>query len=192
MSADDTEKLLPFSVVSLTKNAAPQLKEILQSTLPPVFNFLKSAFIFLEGIEVDKALKNLDWMRETSLEKSKDIQFLEKFIIISRLHASGENRSRHSMDYEWPKSLDAYASKGLQIWQYPIQFSKYLVFLSQFQIKSHLEIGVAHGGAFIFSVEHLNRLNPSPKSYCIDGVAPSPLVKHYLKKRDSLPSRQKL
>jgi hypothetical protein len=124
MSADDTEKLLPFSVVSLTKNAAPQLKEILRSTLPPVFNVLKSAFLFLEGIEVDKALKNLDRMRETSLEKLNDIQFLEKFIINSGLHVSGGNGSFHNMDYEWPKSLDAYVGKGLQIWQYPIQFSK--------------------------------------------------------------------
>jgi hypothetical protein len=63
-------------------------------------------------------------MRETPLEKLNDIHFLEKFIIISGLHASGGNGSDHSMDNEWPKSLDAYVGKGLQIWQYPIQFSK--------------------------------------------------------------------
>jgi hypothetical protein len=33
-------------------------------------------------------------------------------------------------------------------------------------------------------VEYLNRLNPSLKSDCIDGVAPSLLVKHYSKKRE--------
>ncbi|MEB3317352.1 MAG: class I SAM-dependent methyltransferase [Cyanobacteriota bacterium] len=183
MKADNPKKLLPFSVVRLTKNSAPKLKEILRSTFPPIFNAFKSAFAILEGVEVDKALQNLDRMREMPLQKLTDVQFLENFIIDAGLHASGGDGNHDSIDYEWPKSLDAYVGKGLQTWQYPIQYGKYLVFLSQFQIKSHLEIGVAYGGAFVFSTEYLNRFNAPLSSYCIDVVPPSLLVEHYAKKR---------
>ena len=41
--------------------------------------------------------------------------------------------------------------------QYPIQFSKYLVDLSQLKISSYLEIGVRHGGTFVTTVEYLTK-----------------------------------
>ena len=184
MRDGNAQKLLPFSVVSLTKTAAPQLKELLRSRLPPIFNALKSTFVFLETVEVANALKSIDRMKEIPLSKLSDIDYLENFIISSGLHASGGDGSYDSIEYEWPRSLDAFVGKGLQIWQYPTQFSKYLVFLSQFHIKSHLEIGVAYGGAFVFSAEYLKRFNPSLTSYCIDVVSPSVLVKCYSRKRD--------
>lgn len=183
MADDTSEKLLPFSVVSFTKNSAPQLKELLRAYLPPVFKVLKSTFSLLESLEVDNALKNVERMKTIPLEKLKNVHFLHDFIISAGLHASGGDGRHDSEEYEWPRTLDAFVGKGLQIWQYPTQFSKYLVFLSQFQIKSHLEIGVAYGGTFVFSAEYLNRLDPSLTSYCIDVVSPSLLVDHYARKR---------
>ena len=184
MRVANAQKLLPFSVVSLTKTAAPQLKELLRSRLPPIFNALKSSFVFLETVEVVNALKSIDRMKDIPLSKLRDVDYLESFIISSGLHASGGDGNYDSIEYEWPRSLDAFVGKGLQIWQYPIQFSKYLVFLSQFHIQSHLEIGVAYGGAFVFSAEYLKRFNPSLTSYCIDVVSPSLLVECYSRKRD--------
>jgi cephalosporin hydroxylase len=184
MKNGNAQKLLPFSVVSLTKTAAPQLKELLRSRLPPIFTALKSTFVFLETVEVANALKSIDRMKEIPLATLSDIDYLENFIISSGLHASGGDGSYDSIEYEWPRSLDAFVGKGLQIWQYPTQFSKYLVFLSQFHIKSHLEIGVAYGGAFVFSAEYLKRFNPSLTSYCIDVASSSVLVKCYSRKRD--------
>lgn len=183
MAVDTPEKLLPFSLVSFTKNSAPQLKELLRAYLPPVFKILKSSFLILERLEVNKALRNVERMKTTPLEKLKNVHFLHDFIISAGLHASGGDGRHDNEEYEWPKTLDAFVGRGLQIWQYPTQFSKYLVFLSQFQIKSHLEIGVAYGGTFVFSAEYLNRLNSSLTSYCIDVVSPSLLIEHYARKR---------
>lgn len=123
-------------------------------------------------------------MKEIPLAKLSDVDYLENFIISSGLHASGRDGSYDSIEYEWPRSLDAFVGKGLQIWQYPTQFSKYFVFLSQFPIKSNLEVGVAYGGAFVFSAEYLKRYNPLLMSYCIDVVSPSVLVKSYSRKRN--------
>lgn len=183
MPVDDAEKLLPFSVVGFTKNSAPQLKEMLRSYLPPVFKALKSTFVLLEGMEVDAALKHLERIRQVPLAQLTNVQFLADFISRSGLHASGGDGSCESEEYEWPRTLAAYVGKGLQIWQYPTQFSKYLVFLSQFQIRSHLEIGVSYGGAFVFSVEYLHKLNPTLTSYCIDVVSPSLLVQRFARRR---------
>jgi len=184
MAVDNAEKLLPFSVVGFTKNAAPQLKELLRSYLPPLFKALKSAFLVLEALEVDKALKTIERINDVPLARLVELKVLQELISRSGLHASGGGGNPESEDYEWPRSLDAFVGKGLQIWQYPTQFSKYLVFLSQFSIKSHLEIGVAYGGTFVFSAEYLRRLNPALSSYCIDVVSPSLLIEHYSRKRN--------
>src|SRR5687768_13466351 len=40
---------------------------------------------------------------------------------------------------EFPAELRARCGHGLRIWQYPAQFSKYLVQLSRLQVRSYLE-----------------------------------------------------
>jgi hypothetical protein len=40
---------------------------------------------------------------------------------------------------------------GLYIWQYPNQFSKYLLLLLQYKIESYIEIGCRWGGTFILT-----------------------------------------
>ena len=46
------------------------------------------------------------------------------------------------------------------IYQTPDQTGKALVYLSQFEIKSYIEIGVFQGGNFLFMSEYLRRFNP--------------------------------
>ena len=60
---------------------------------------------------------------------------------------------------EFPEELYPFCGKGLLSWQYPNQFSKYLVKLSKYKIESYLEIGVKDGGTFIITVEYLNRFH---------------------------------
>lgn len=64
---------------------------------------------------------------------------------------------------------------SLRIWQYPNQFSKYLVEISKHQIESYLEIGVRHGGSFIVTVEYLRRFNPGLHAVGVDIHRCSPL-----------------
>lgn len=49
---------------------------------------------------------------------------------------------------------------GMRLWQYPKQFSKYLVWLSDKKIESYLEIGTRFGGTFLVTVAYLSRFNP--------------------------------
>lgn len=54
------------------------------------------------------------------------------------------------------------------IYQTPIQLAKALVYLSQFDIKSYLEIGTFQGGCFIFISSYLKRFNPQLECWAID------------------------
>lgn len=60
---------------------------------------------------------------------------------------------------ELPPELHS-ACGGLRLWQYPTQFSKYLVQLSRLKVRSYLEIGVRHGGSFVATSEYLERFQP--------------------------------
>jgi hypothetical protein len=76
--------------------------------------------------------------------------------------------------YQFPEELYPYCGYGLHHWQYPNQFSKYLVQLAQFHIESYLEIGVRHGGTFVITVEYLNKFHPLKRVIGVDiGYAPS-------------------
>ena len=72
---------------------------------------------------------------------------------------------------EFPLSLHKYCGMGIGIWQYPIQFSKYLHFVTNlgFPISSYIEIGCAAGGTFTFTSEFLGKKNPV---YCV-GIDPA-------------------
>ena len=57
---------------------------------------------------------------------------------------------------------------GLLIWQYPNQFSKYIVLLKSLNIKSYLEIGCRWGGTFVLTCEYLSRFNVLDKCVAVD------------------------
>jgi hypothetical protein len=69
---------------------------------------------------------------------------------------------------EFPLHLHPYCGKGIGIWQYPNQFSKYISFIRQFPITTYVEIGVAAGGTFMFTHTYLKTFNPSLQSYAVD------------------------
>jgi len=79
---------------------------------------------------------------------------------------------------EFPDSLHSYCGQGLRIWQYPIQFSQYLVALSKLKITSYLELGVRHGGTFVTTVEYLSRFNPIEYAVGVDIIPCPSLVKY--------------
>jgi hypothetical protein len=57
---------------------------------------------------------------------------------------------------------------GAAIGQTPGQIAKALVYLSQFKIESFCEIGVMHGGNFLFCSEYLRRFNPEIQCLGVD------------------------
>jgi len=68
---------------------------------------------------------------------------------------------------------------GLLIWQYPNQFSKYLVLLSEQNIHSYIEIGCRWGGTFVLTHEYLKRFNRMDKSVAVD-IIDSPVLEYCL------------
>lgn len=66
---------------------------------------------------------------------------------------------------------------GLRVWQYPNQFSKYLLLISSLDIRSYIEIGCRWGGTFVLTTEYLTKLHPLTKSVATD-IIDSP-VKEY-------------
>lgn len=81
---------------------------------------------------------------------------------------------------EFPAVLHPFCGSGLRIWQYPSQFSKYLLQLSGLHVRSYLEIGVRHGGSFVATVELLNRFFPLEFAVAID-ILPAPSMTEYMR-----------
>jgi cephalosporin hydroxylase len=68
----------------------------------------------------------------------------------------------------WPEHLLRFQDLGIQSWQCPSQFSRYLANLSGRRIDSYLELGISHGGTFIITSEYLRRFNSSVPAVGID------------------------
>lgn len=114
----------------------------------------------------------IDRIRYESLEKLSDPSYLE-FKLLPEL---GLN-DRHMNQY--PSHLHPYCGGGVDSWQYPNQFSKYLHYLSTQKIKSYVEIGCHKGGTFIITVEYLNRFNPVTRCLAVDNW-PRDIIKEYV------------
>ncbi len=117
----------------------------------------------------------IDRIRNESLEKLSDPSYLE-FKLLPEL---GLN-DRHMNQY--PSQLHPYCGIGIDSWQYPNQFSKYLHYLSKQQIESYVEIGCHKGGTFIITVEYLNRFNPVTRCLAVDNWARE-IIAEYVKLR---------
>lgn len=79
---------------------------------------------------------------------------------------------------EFPHELQPWCGQGLRIWQYPKQFGKYLVQLSQLAIRSYVEIGIRHGGSFVATTEYLERFHPLDYAIGVD-IIPCPSMASY-------------
>ena len=100
-------------------------------------------------------------VRSASLRELRDEKFLaEEFLLILGLNAEALA--------EFPEGLYPWCGHGIRSWQYPIQFSAYLTYLSTKKIGSYLEIGCRHGGTFIIVVEYLRRFMDLNTAVAID------------------------
>lgn len=81
--------------------------------------------------------------------------------------------------HQFPKHLHPFCGKGVKIWQNPVQFTRYLIALRVYNIRSYLEIGTCHGGTFITTVEYLSMFNKMEKAIGID-IKPSKILEDYL------------
>jgi cephalosporin hydroxylase len=113
-------------------------------------------------------LSRIRFIKESKLEDLENSFFLEK--LIAKLGFNTESLR------EQPKIVKDNGG-GLLIWQYPNQFSKYLLLLREQNIKSYIEIGCRWGGTFVLTNEYLKMFNSINKSIAID-IIDSPVLKY--------------
>jgi cephalosporin hydroxylase len=114
---------------------------------------------------------------ELPREKCYDADYLEK-VFIPSLGLNNE------MLREQPEELSEYFGKGLHLWQYPNQLSRYLVWLAHnaSNVTSYMEIGCRWGGTFILVNEWLKKIGATLKfSVAVDPIEPTPFIKRYIK-----------
>jgi len=120
----------------------------------------------------------IDKIHQAPLDKLKGASWLENHLLLEL----GLNDEK--LD-EFPKHLHPHCGFGLKSWQYPNQFSKYLVWLSEQNIGSYLEIGCRHGGTFIITVEYLQRFGTLDIAVAIDPFY-SDIVHSYAKFKNNI------
>jgi hypothetical protein len=104
--------------------------------------------------------ESLKSLRELPDDKLRDRNELQR--VIAEAGLNGEFAG------DWPPELHKYLGVGLNIWQYPIQFADYLIFLSRFKVNNYLEIGVRDGGTMVMTVEYLSRFHPVKEAIGVD------------------------
>ena len=103
----------------------------------------------------------IDVIQNESPEHLRDPNYLE-----FRLLPSLGLNDRHM--HQYPDHLHKHCGRGIDSWQYPNQFSRYLVYLSDHDITSYAEIGCHKGGTFIITVEYLRRFAQFQRGLAID------------------------
>lgn len=107
----------------------------------------------------------MDLSRIDLIPKCNNKSLLNESFLESLIPELGTN---DEIIHEQP-SIVTSMTGGLKIWQYPNQFSKYMVrVLAGFPIKTYLEIGCRWGGTFVLTMEYLSRVQ---KDQDITGVA---------------------
>ena len=106
-------------------------------------------------------LSRINLITNSSLEQLVDSNYLEKLII-----QLGFNTE---ILREQPDIVKKNGG-GLLIWQYPNQFSKYLLLLQKQNITSYIEIGCRWGGTFVLTTEYLMMFNKIDKSIAVDMI----------------------
>lgn len=112
-------------------------------------------------------INRISLIRESKLDDLKNEKYMNDLVIRMGLN--------YEIPYENPQ-VTCDNVGGLLMWQYPNQFSRYLVFLSKFDIASYIEIGTRTGGTFLCVSEYLRRLNGDmfKRSVAID-INPIPI-----------------
>lgn len=121
---------------------------------------------------VDEAISLI---RQLNSRQCFDVDFLEHELI----PALGLNNEALN---EQPAELSDCFGKGLHLWQYPSQLSRYLVWLSHNAgyIKKYMEIGCRWGGTFILVSEWLQKIGaPLQQVIAVDPIEPTPFIRRY-------------
>jgi len=126
-----------------------------------ILNGLRPAAIDLDRIHL---------IRERSPESLSQAKDLEALLLELGLNDEGLD--------EFPSHLHPFCGTGLRIWQYPVQFGKYLADIARRRVRSYLEIGIRHGGSFVATVEILNRFLPLELAIGVD-IIPCPAMGEY-------------
>jgi len=141
------------------------------TTNSSVWNEQKRGWRSLKGLHPTAIhLERISLIREKSSEYLAQAANLETLLLDLGLNDEGID--------EFPASLRPFCGSGLRIWQYPSQFSKYLIQLSKLQVRSYLEIGIRHGGSFVATVEFLDRFLQLDFAIALD-VIPCPSMTDY-------------
>jgi hypothetical protein len=111
-------------------------------------------------------LSRVSLIKNATVEQLTDSAFLEELII-----KLGFNTEILREQPEIVKNNGG----GLKIWQYPNQFSKYMLLLQQQNISSYIEIGCRWGGTFVLTTEYLKMFNTLTKSVAVD-IIDSPVA----------------
>jgi hypothetical protein len=124
----------------------------------------------------------VELIRRVPLTRLRQTEFIE-CEILPQLGLNDE------LVHEQAPSLSKYFGQGMgwRIWQYPNQFSKYLVLLSSLapRLNSYVEIGCRFGGTFVLTCEYLARFNPNfGGALAVDLIEQSELLKQYHECRD--------
>lgn len=113
----------------------------------------------------------IDLLRSASLRELRNEEFLREELLL-HLGLNGEILK------EFPETLYPWCGKGIRSWQYPIQFSKYLAYLSDRDVRSYVEIGCRFGGTFIIVVEFLRRFSDLHRACAMD-ITSTGIMKDY-------------
>jgi hypothetical protein len=119
-------------------------------------------------------LSRVDLIRRRTLAELTHPARVEALLLELGLNEEGSS--------ELPPELHAHCG-GLRIWQYPTQFSRYLVQLSRLAVRSYLEIGIRHGGSFVATTEYLDRFHELELSVGVD-VIDCPSMAEYCSRND--------
>lgn len=110
------------------------------------------------------------------IKKIHDCSFVEQKEVENLILELGLN---DEMLNEQPVEFSKYYGKGLKLWQYPNQLSKFSLELNKLKVNSYMEIGCRFGGTFIFISEILRKNNNLLKNYACDLIQKSNILKEY-------------
>jgi cephalosporin hydroxylase len=106
-------------------------------------------------------LTRIKYIEDSTTDNLQNINYLEQLIV--KLGFNTE------ILHEQPEIVKQNGG-GLKIWQYPNQFSKYLLLLQKQNITSYIEIGCRWGGTFVLTCEYLKKFNNLSKSVAVDVI----------------------
>ncbi|MBL0142936.1 MAG: class I SAM-dependent methyltransferase [Betaproteobacteria bacterium] len=141
------------------------------ATKTPGWNAQQSGWRTLKGLHpAPLDLRRISLIRDKTPEYLALPGNLERLLPDLGLNDEGLN--------EFPESLHPFCGYGLRIWQYPVQFGRYLARLGGLEVESYLELGIRHGGSFVATVEVLDRFSPLAFAVGVD-IIPCPAMIEY-------------